>query len=159
MCDEQWRGQSVGGGGSLHPPLSWTGFHLLMTLRLPDQSFPLGSFQGIFLLNYDLNDNWVCKILVWFKFFFLFIELLLKWKAYTLFTLSSFFLHYSFQTLKAYCPFSYFNMWPFNPDPVGSKNITIPYPGAIFGSFLKLWEPEAIFQQYYYSKLGPLVEM
>ena len=25
-----------------------------------------------------------------------------------------------------------------NPDPLGSKNITIHYPGAIFGSFLKL---------------------
>ena len=24
----------------------------------------------------------------------------------------------------------------FNPDPLGSKNITIHYPGAIFGTFL-----------------------
>ena len=47
----------------------------------------------------------------------------------------------------------------FNLDPLGSKNITIHYPGAIFGSFLKSWLPGAIFQQYYYSKLGPLDEI
>ena len=43
-----------------------------------------------------------------------------------------------------------------NPDPLGSKNITIPYPGAILAVS---WKPEANFQQYFYSKRGPLVEI
>ena len=40
---------------------------------------------------------------------------------------------------RQYCMFQYIdqNNEP-DPDPLGSKNITIPYPGAIFGSFLKL---------------------
>ena len=37
-----------------------------------------------------------------------------------------------------------------NPDPLGSKNITIHYPGAIFGTFIINQLPWSLFWQFWY---------